>query len=509
MKRLFLFLFLAPLLFAQASGGKGVQGGKSISGGTYTACGKPNGNLFSDSFGDDPAGLACGFGGYTGCNNPWSLTSTGITIGTSPGSPPANTACSKSLLVDTSNATNTYITHVGAIPTMPAGTAWDVVLSMTQTATPGLQGFNFQSIVTISTAADAVNFPCQLQFHPTATGTALIRGAGSTNSSDSAALSAVNTWDTIRMHCQPGLRSSWVQLNNGTKLTFTANSVAGNYVIVGPVAGNVGATDTQKYAIGYLAASSDSITGSNKSPFVYWDGENSTNTTVFSTSIAALGTHGGNGSWSVSGAQTAGFTVSTSCQNNLLVPVEAAAHSYVDAGTRGVQFTMSTVGVAGNPNTYYLYTWADTPWLTQASYGRWVKIPGTSASDFYSHGNIIDNLGSDFAGVMANNNQLYIETNGNPNGAPVVGSFYTYTPNSWYWETVVFKTSGNHSLDLYDSTGALVSHQEKTSTSTGYPIAFELGFGGDNNQTNTGVFCFDNVLLDYVRGTAIRPTPIP
>jgi hypothetical protein len=509
-KRLLIFLAFSSVLFAQATGGSnGANGGKSQRGGTYTACGKPNGNLFSESFGDDAAGLACGFGGYTGCNNPWNLTSTGITIGTTPGSPPANTACSKSLFVDTTNATNMYITHVGSIPTMPAGTAWDMVLSITQTATPALAAFNAQDFVGFSTAADGVNSPCDLRFHTTTLGSVAVNGVGSTTSSDTGNLSAVGTWDTIRTHCQAGLRSSWVQLNSGTKQFFTANSVAANYLIIGPINGNVGASNVLKYALGYIAFTSDSVTGSGKAPFVYWDGEASTNTTVFSTTIAAQGTHGGNGSWTVSGAQTAGFTVSTSCQNNLLTPVEAGAKSYVDSGTRGVQFTMSTVGVAGNPNTYYLYSWADTPWLTSASYGRWVKIPATTASDFYSHGNIIDNLGSDFAGVMANNGQLYIETNGNPNGAPTVGSFYTYTANNWYWETIQFNTTGNHKLDVYDSTGTLVSHQEKTSTATGYPIGFELGFGGDNNQTNTGVFCFDNVFLDYVRGNMIRPNPIP
>lgn len=509
MKRLILFLLIAPLLFSQATGGSGVRGGTSLAGGTYTACGKPNGNLFSDSFGDDASGLACGFGGYTGCSNPWNLTSTGITIGSTPGSPPANTACSKSLLVDTTNATNMYITHVGSIPTLPVGTTYDVALSITQTATPALGGFNAQDFVLLSTASDGVNYPCGLRFHTTSTGVVAVNGAGSTTSSDTANLSAVNTWDTIKMHCQPGVKSSWVQLNSGTKQYFTANSVAANYILLGPVTGSVGASNILKYAIGYLAISSDSITGSGKSPYVYWDGEASTNGTTFSTTIAAQGTHGGNGTWTVSGTQTAGFTVSTSCQNNLLVPVEVSAHSYIDAGTRGLQFTMSTVGVGGNPNTYYLYSWADTPWLTSASYGRWVKTPASNVSDFFSHGNIIESTGVDFAGVMLTNGQLYIETNGNANGNPVVGSKYTYTPNAWYWETVQFNHTGNHKLDLYDSTGALVSHQEKTSTSTGYPVGFELGFGGDNNNSNTAVFCFDNVFLDYVRGNPIRPTPIP
>jgi hypothetical protein len=505
-KCLAMFLLFAPLLMAQA-GGAGVLGGLAQHGGSAVACGKPNGNLFSDSFGDDAGGLACGFGGFAGCSNPWNLTSTGITVGNSPGSPPANTACIKSLFVDTSNATNMYLTHVGSIPTVSAGTTWDLQMSITQTATPNLTTFNAQNLFMMSTAADGVNYACRLQLTAQTANTAAVRGDGATQSSI-VVLSAVNTWDTISTHCQPGVRSSWISVNNGAKQYFTANSVALNYVHVGPIDGNVGTGNVLKYAIGYVAVSSP-VTGSGNGPFVYFDGENSTNGTTFSTAIAALGTRGGNGSWSVSGTQTAGFTVSTSCQNNLLAPAEVSAHSYVDVGTRGLQFTMSTVGVGGNPNTYYLYSWADTPWLTKASKGGWVRIPATGASDFYSHGNIIEDTGGDFAGVMANNGLLYIETNGDPNGNPLVGSKYPYTGGGWYWEGTGFNHTGNHTLDIYDSTGTLVSHQEKASTSTGHPVGFELGFGGDNNQTNTGVFCFDNVLLDYVRGNTIRPKPIP
>ena len=286
---------------------------------------------------------------------------------------------------------------------------------------------------------------------------------------------------------EDGLQSS----SGATQAAFTVNSGG------------------QKAIVQMLALSAVPASGGTGNLMVYSDFENSTNGTTTTNAILTSGTHDpySQTGWSGPTGSNA-MTVATSCQKNLLtsktVGVQGSSTTYTDSGsTRGQQFNL-----ASSTSGYFRYTSDRLSNIYTAAGWFYNPVSTGDATDYFSMGGINDGNGDDYVAVMVNNGKMYPETLHNPNGADDVGSFYSYTQNTWYWISLQFVLgpSAYHSMSIYDTSGTLLSTQKKLSVATTLPNQFTLGRGGDNG-TPANLWCWDNVVIDTENGGAFPIVP--
>ena len=152
------------------------------------SCTTPTGDVLTESFGD--ASTSCWSGGPSTCNNTWTLsgTTTDISIVSSPGSPPSNTACANSI-----NFTTSSTTAIATSPTftsIPHTTPYDVYGTIYVTSTA-----SGASLTLINASAASSQMSIQLN---NVSGAYNLKGNGSVVSS---ALSiSAGQWYVYRLH---------------------------------------------------------------------------------------------------------------------------------------------------------------------------------------------------------------------------------------------------------------------------------------------------------------------
>lgn len=247
---------------------------------------------------------------------------------------------------------------------------------------------------------------------------------------------------------------------------------------------------------------------------MFMDFENSTDTTTLTAAILAAGTHASGplnglaGSWASVNTPTSAMTVSTACQRPQLTTKNVAGTGYNDSGgTRGIRYDTSA---SINFNWKYTFPPANPSLPASASYGTWLFLNiATSDTGFYNLGGL-SNSNGDSAGIMVHSGQVYLETGANPNGAPDVGSFFNYTQATWYYFTMQFQSyvSGStfHTMKIYDTSGSLLSTQQKVAFvgHAGSPTSLGIGRGGDSGTTASQHVCYDGLSLQW-EGAAVYP----
>lgn len=94
---LFLLILALPIQSATMVSGRPCPGGATVA-----SCTTPTGDELTESFGD--SSTSCWTDGSSVCNNTWTHGGGTLSIEDSPGTPPSNTACAKSLKFDSTSA---------------------------------------------------------------------------------------------------------------------------------------------------------------------------------------------------------------------------------------------------------------------------------------------------------------------------------------------------------------------------------------------------------------------
>lgn len=476
MKKLLILLVLPFLMAATWNGAaitkfNGVTVSK-ICNGNVTLCTTPTGTTLTESFGE--GSQLCWVGGPSTCNYTWSVgTGTAQTIEAMTGTPPANTACANAIKINTASPGN--VVYLAGFPRIPSGTAFDVYFTFTLDSTVGMATYSNVALVRMGTDADGgSNTVFSTGFYKVGSTTKL-GGSGGVAITEGKAYQ-------VHIHVEPGTGASYTDVG-GTSYTWTASAKDALYLILG--------TTSSSYVAHIGNIRIDSALGAASPISLYADFENGSDGDMLTTTNLAAGTHGGNGVWTTSSSPTR-MTIETDAELSLHRSIAIGELTYNDSGsTRGI--SLDYLGTADQWVQYTFY--ATSP---AASMGFFVKSPATDSA-YYPL--VFLAGGSDYACLMFNNNQMYLEVIGNPNGDPDTGSKYTYSAGSWYYVTIKWLgTSGaSMSLAIYEtSTWTQVANMTKTATGTGVPNYIKINMG-DNGAS--GVFFIDDLKVDYVHGT--------
>ncbi len=471
-------------------------------------CTTTAGSTFTETF--DSSAL-CWASGSSSCIQLWKSGGGTQEIVASPGTPPANTACAKSLKIIKEAGTASYLYTVGSMPKMSAGTAYDRyddILIESQV----INQYNNAGFISECLGASTTDCPGRLAlYNPVADHSAVqIYAVGSSNSAKIDA--SFNTWHTVHRRIEPTATAanSYIERCSNSTCTgaddgackdgaaetatckrFTAASKDVMYNIMG-------STSTSYAYVAYVGDSrTNSALGGGISTSAFIDFETSSNGTALTTAILNASTHCGNGTWTASYTSSA-MTISTEAQFNVATPVVSCGATYNDsASTRGIKYDLSKTDGTG---------YGFTTLSSKASIGYFFKtdLP-TNDTGYASFHGIANSTGTDFVAFMAHQGQFYIESHQNPNGNPDSGSKYNYTPGTLYWVTYQFVAGGTHSLAIYAYNGGTgtwdqVSLQTKAAEAlTLLPSA--INFGRADGATGAYSAWFDNIKLDYVNGT--------
>lgn len=445
---------------------------------------------FTETFGDDLSAT------YT---NPW--FGSGNSLQVAPGTPPTR-AGAKALRMITVAGTNTSIYTAGTLPKIPAGTTFDVNVSIYVSAN-AMASFDATDLMVFGATSDGTQAAAKIRWHMNGATLGIRAEAGASVSTDIPI--SLNAWHTITLHVDAVLANSYIQLDGGTTQAFTAQSKDTVFINIGSLAGN---TDAMTYYLGDITIDS-TVAGTATAPYIYVDFENGANSNALSATNLGNATHGGNGSWSSGGTTPGAMTISTAQEHDLSTrKVTVAGTDYLDTtGTRSAKFDLPAA-----TSGYWGYFWKNTPDIKNVSSGVWIytNLATTDTGTFANAGGFSNGLGSDSVGLMINSGQMYLESFANPNGNPDVGSKYNYTVNTWYWVTMQYQQyvdgSQKHQLNIYDANFNLLSHQEKAarSVSPSQATFYSIGRLGDNNDAaiaaGAGLW-YDDLILDYVSGT--------
>ena len=287
---------------------------------------------------------------------------------------------------------------------------------------------------------------------------------------------------------------AWADLLNTTSTTpptWTITSGSGN-----------AATNGMAFAT--------NATACNDEVFSTFEGGTSGNNLAAAT--LAPSTFGGNGAWGTEGGSnivSGALTYQSAAQMNLLNTFNSCDGHKTGSGSVGYKFN-----TALSTADYFPYVWGTSSASISNTVcaGYWF-VPNIATSDtgYYAFNALTAQpAAADFASLMVHSGSIYIETSTNPNGVPDVGSFYSYTQGTQYWVTEQFQkyinASTYHTLNIYSSTGTLLSTQQKVASSTagGQPQQFYLGRGGDSGTTSGSYVYMDNLKLDF---SGSCPTP--
>lgn len=507
MRRLCLLLLVFPLCISAGAQMLGQE------------MGTPAGSFFTEGFGDT-GGQPCGYGApwnlglyqYAGCNVIWGSETVGtggsISIAVSPGStsyPRGN----YSLKVVTGTS-STYLSTIGFTPTVSASTAFDLQFSLNIAAT-SLSAYNGQPIYTFSSTPTSGQFPCRVDLHSTSSGTIAVHGEGSNTSADTPNIT-LNADHTVLMHCAPGggAGASFIKLDGGSPLTFTANATAWTTQIIGAWNGN---QQSITYYIGNALINA-AVQGPGNGPKLYTNFENGSNGTALSVALLNGSTVGGNGGW---GTCSSGSyqTFSTAGQLNVEQPVDVLGVQYNDSGSKlGIAFNLG-----GSVSGYCPYSWIT--FSPTASEFEWVETNlATNDGSTYASLNIFANaLGSDFTSHMFNAGLLYLETESNPNGKPDIGNYYPYTASAKYGLSTQYQeySAGSVPGGVYlvrgaVTSGAFVANElltQSTTNATARLLQPATGTSAMEIQMVSGTATSSNTWVGQSSGAVYAPTSLP
>ena len=482
--------------------------------------GTPAGTFFTESFGDNGS-EPCGYGApwnqglyqYTGCNVIWGNTVIGtggaISIAPSPGA--TTYPRGKYSLKMVTGTAPTYLSTVGFTPTVSASTAFDLQFTL-NVASTSLSAYNAQPIYSFVSTPSSGNFPCRVDLHSTSAGTVAVHGEGTASSSDTVNLT-LNADHIVFMHCVPGggAGTSYIQLDGGTKQTFKASATAWTTQMIGAWNGN---QQSMTYSIGNVLINS-TIQGTGNGPKLYTNFSHGTSGSGLTAALLTSSTVGGNGAWGPCPSSTSYQTFSTAAQLNLVLPVDVLGVQYTGASsTLGDAFNL-----AGAVSGYCPYAWIS--FAPTASTFEWVETTlSTSDASTYASMNIIANdEGSDFTSHMFNAGQLYLETDGNPNGAPDVGSFYGYATSTRYGFATQYQqydaSSAPGAVYLVEgavTTGTFAANEQLTQGTSGATatlIGSANGLQALEIQMDSGTANATNTWVGETSGAVFTPTSLP
>lgn len=205
--------------------------------------------------------------------------------------------------------------------------------------------------------------------------------------------------------------------------------------------------------------------------------------------------------WSLQGNASTQMQFSSAANAPLPINILACGTVQAPGGTLGLTYNLN----AGSTG-YLQGSFSNSTGM--ASIGFWFKtdLP-TSDAGYHSMGGISSGTG-DFVSVMIQGGQFYLESGGNPNGNPDVGTKFPYTTNKWYWITQQYErnvsATSMHSLSIYDCGSptapvlpcSLVSAQRKYSVNnTQNPNFLAIGKLGDTG-TPANLVYYDSMIMD-------------
>jgi len=214
----------------------------------YTVTEPASSSCSTPSYGDE---LNEGFLG-TGYENTWAESGSSATIDEDTslsGSPP--TACCNEGLAITLSGTGTSNTYWDRGSTISYSTSTDIVFWIYFTTLNFSDDYEATNLVEWNSATthyDVSNCTGWVDVMKTNTGTYVMRGRGSTSSSNISI--TTETWYKVKLHLDSVASDSYLQIDDGTQYFFTRKDVDGRYLSIGTNALETG--DELAYQIGYI-----------------------------------------------------------------------------------------------------------------------------------------------------------------------------------------------------------------------------------------------------------------
>lgn len=449
---------------------------KCVSSTTVAACtsaSTTNGNSFIESFGDSSS--LCWTAGPSTCGQIWALTAGSPTIVASPGSPSANTVCANSLYLNGAQTVTTY----GAIPYIAAGTTFDLYTYIYVTA-----GSAFSYTTAISPMDEAGStYPGRILFNYTG-GNLVALAQGSTASGNTAAIS-LNAWHVLRLHIDATAANSYIKLDAGSNVTFTANSSDINQVQFNGVA-----SATWYVGDSYIT----SAVGGGPPPNLFVDFAGNTSGVVVTAGNIATGTHCGNDPPAVITGSTIAYSNAQSITMN--TAKTACGTSYPGNAGLSVKHDLRTTDAI----QHNFLSMSNTASIGGFLYFN-ISATDTTAYNVFA----IRQQGGGAASVHEEGSgttlRVFLET---PNGGSnELSSSYNISPNTWYWITMLYTVGGPQYLKIYEtSTWTLLATLSNADSAATAPAnAAVYGHSGSNLSTPAQYIYYDNIVVDYVNGT--------
>lgn len=399
-------------------------------------------DFFYEGFGDSGT-QNCGYGSpwniglyaAVGCNYPWVITANvgtdnSVSIGPSPGSKQYPQGPS-SLSINTGTASGDLVTVSNfSTPTVPASATTSVTLSL-NVASSNLATSNGVSIYGLcnslsNSCSGGAYHSCWIKLQGYG-GNIYLLGEGSTASTQTANIT-YGADNIVVLTCVPGGTSS-ISLNGATPLTFTGSNYPWSFQQFGSFYSNN--TYGAAYSIGSVKVNV-SQPSPGAGPDVYVNFSAGPSAGVLTSTNLPSQVIGGNGAWSSTNCTGTAtwMTYATGAHTNLYSPVDALSSMYSGAeSTLGYNFLLS-----GGTSPYCEYQWVTaSPVL---STGEWVMttLPTSDSISYVSMDPMYNN--GDFTSFMTHGGHMYLETENNPNGYPVSGSYYSFSPSTWYYRSL-------------------------------------------------------------------------
>lgn len=217
--------------------------------------------------------------------------------------------------------------------------------------------------------------------------------------------------------------------------------------------------------------------------------------------------------WSLQGNAGTQMHFSSAANAPLPTSILACGKVQVPGGTLGVTYNLN----AGNTG-YAQGSFSNSTGM--ASNGFWFKtdLP-TTDTGYHSMIGISSGTG-DFASLMIQGGNFYLESGANPNGNPDVGSKFAYTAGKWYWISQQYQknigSTSMHGMAIMDcgtpSAPVLpcttLSLQKKFSqNTTTNPNFYFVGKVGDTG-TPANLVYYDSIIFDSTGQTfPLIPAP--
>lgn len=235
MRKLFIILFLLILALPVQSATM-VSGRPCPGGATVASCTTPTGDELTESFGD--SSTSCWTDGSSVCNNTWTKNGT-LSIEDSPGSPPSNTACAKSLKFDTTSAEAkaTIAVPGGAIAADEAVTLNFSVYIDSSTIT----GFGSLEIVGLNNTSNAISSSTAIvtfKLRRSASGDGVATHFRVSGADYCDLAISEDTWYdvTLTIPASDAGDQSTMAIAGGSSCNFTKDTDASGYIHVGAIA---------------------------------------------------------------------------------------------------------------------------------------------------------------------------------------------------------------------------------------------------------------------------------